>query len=158
MPQCTFCGGEIDARGLKSHELWCDDRPDGLEDGQDPDNGDHAQERKDADAGQDEEIDADPDPPQRDVAADGQGGEWSPEPASADGGTDTQNSGTDSGTDTRDSGMDSGADSGTDSPEGSTAADDEEDEYWCGNCETALEYLQKPCPNCGETPAWSQLA
>lgn len=151
MPQCTFCGGEIDARGLQSHELWCDDRPDDLEADQEPvdDAGDvdHAQVRKDADAGQDEEIDADPDPPQRDVAADGQGGEWTPEPATSDGGTDTRNSGSDSGTD-----------SGTDSPEDSTAADDEEDDYWCGNCETALEYLQKPCPNCGETPAWSQLA
>lgn len=168
MPQCRFCGGEIDARGLKSHELWCDDRPDGLEDVQEDVDGDHADVRKDAgdeldedvqeDVDEDtEEFDADPTPEQRDVAADGDGGEWKPEPATADGGTDTRDSGTDSGTDTRDSGMDSGTDSGTDSPDGSAEADDGDEDYWCGNCEAALEYLQKPCPNCGETPAWSQL-
>lgn len=152
MPDCKHCGKEVDARGLKSHEHWCSGAGGELvdEDVQE-DVADELDEDVDEDVDADPELEADVDDG---LAADGDGGEWTPEPAGMD-------SGSDSGTDTRnsgsDSGMDSGTDSGTDSPEGSTA-DGEDDGYWCGNCDAELDYLQKPCPNCGETPAWSQIA
>lgn len=157
MPECKHCGKEVDARGLKSHEHWCN--------GEDVDEGNDTPSVSEGTQGTDptsESTDSSVDPPTSDGAdpeleadpadgleADG-GDEWTPEPAGSDSGTDTRDSGSDSG-------MDSGTDSGTDSPEGSTA-DGEDDGYWCGNCDAELDYLQKPCPNCGETPAWSQIA
>lgn len=35
--------------------------------------------------------------------------------------------------------------------------DPEPKEYDCGNCETAVPYLEKHCPECGEKLMWSKI-
>lgn len=36
-------------------------------------------------------------------------------------------------------------------------ADDDPKEYHCNNCGTAVEYLEKTCPDCGEKFLWSKI-
>lgn len=85
MAECKYCGQDVDARGVQSHEHWCEENPD-------------SPVHDDVDDEPADDVDDDP------------------------------------------------------------ADDVDDDEYWCANCGADLEYLEKPCPECGETPAWSQIA